>query len=237
MNQAPAPNFVPEFIIESPGHGTQAQRATRRRGMETHRKWIKNWLRKLPQGNADWNNDFPSTAEDIDRIRKRLTLSHLESRGQMDWVTLLDTYAACANQFDGRELQLYSMIMVATCHVAHNNGLPRDMMVEAMGKCITGGTDTLRSKRFALPKCIQIGDELAKVLGVRAYELPLRVNSYFTFGQHFTGECFPLLREEITAAFRPSAHLPSEVLRIPNLVFDLCGGKLRKLKRVWQPVH
>lgn len=53
------------------------------------------------------------------------------------------------------------------------------------------------------------------------------VNSYFTFGQHFTGECFPLLREEITAAFRPSTSLPSEVLRIPNLVFDLCGGKLR----------
>ncbi|KAH7170739.1 hypothetical protein EDB81DRAFT_178157 [Dactylonectria macrodidyma] len=225
--------FAAEFIVESPGQPAP-QRATRRRGMETHRKWIRNWMKRLPQGDEDWDNNFPSTADEICRIRERLTMAHVESRHQMDWVTILHTYASWAKEFDGRELQLHNMVMVAACHVAHSDGLPRDVMLEAMAKCISGGGDTLRSKRFALPKCIQIGDELVNVLGVRAYELPLRVNSYFTFGQHFTGECFPLLREEATAAHPPSKQLPSEVLRIPSLVFDLCGGECgRKFHRCW----
>lgn len=174
MNSQSTPKITAEFIIESPGHGVQAQRAARRRGMETHRKWIINWMKRLPQGEEDWNNDFPCTIEDIEGVRRRLTLAHLEDRQQMDWLALLHTYAACAKDFDGRELQLHNMIMVAACHVAHSDGLAREAMQAAMAKCISGGSDTLRSKRFALPKCIQIGDELAKVLGSRAYELPLR---------------------------------------------------------------
>ncbi|RMJ12622.1 hypothetical protein BHE90_009328 [Fusarium euwallaceae] len=227
MNPQQPPGFAAEFIVEDPGRPVP-QRPVRRRGLETQRKWIRNWMKRLPQGDEDWDNNSPSTPDDIQRLRDRLTLSHIQSRHEMDWATLLDTYAAAAKDFEGRELQLHSMVMVAACHVAYNNGLPRDDMLQAMAKCISGGSDTLRSKRFALPKCILIGDELASVLGVRAYELPLRVNSYFTFGQHFTSECFPLLREESAVAHRPTTPLPSEVLRIPSLVFDLCNGKVSR---------
>ncbi|KAF4979089.1 hypothetical protein FZEAL_4649 [Fusarium zealandicum] len=233
MNPPQPPAFAAEFIVEDPGKPVP-QRPIRRRGLETQRKWIKNWMKRLPQGDEDWDNNCPSTPDDIQRLRDRLTLSHIESRHEMDWTTLLDAYASSAKDFEGRELQLHSMVMVAACHVAYNHGLSRDEMLQAMAKCINGGSDTLRSKRFALPKCIQIGDELANVLGVRAYELPLRVcsnpavNSYFTFGQHFTSECFALLREESAIAHRPSTPLPSEALRIPSLVFDLCNGKVSR---------
>ncbi|KAM5351741.1 hypothetical protein ACJ41O_004464 [Fusarium nematophilum] len=227
MNPPQPPGLTPEFIVEDPGKPIP-QRPVRRRGLETQRRWIKNWMKRLPQGDEDWDNNTPSTPDEIQILRGRLTLSHVESRHEMDWETLLDAYAAAAKDFEGRELQLHSMVMVAACHVAFHHGLSRDEMLKAMAKCISGGSDTLRSKRFALPKCIQIGDELANVLGVRAYELPLRVNSYFTFGQHFTVDCFQLLREESAVAHRPSTQLPSELLRIPSLVFDLCNGKVSR---------
>ncbi|ESU13253.1 hypothetical protein FGSG_07063 [Fusarium graminearum PH-1] len=144
----------------------------------------------------------------------------------MDWYTLLDHYAAASKGFEpGRETQIHCMVMVALCHVAHSQGLTTDEIMLAMAKCVSGGTDTLRSKRFALPKCVQIGDELEKVLGPRAYELPLRVSAYFTFGQHFTAECFSILRRESESAHRPKNSLPSELLRIPNLVYDVCDGR------------
>ncbi|KAM0338978.1 hypothetical protein ACHAPQ_001968 [Fusarium lateritium] len=236
MNSLSSPNFAAEFIAEDPGRPVP-QRPVRRRGMNDQIKWVKSWAAKLPQGDEDWDNNKPSTPNDIMRLHGRLTISHIGGRRDMDWLTLLNTYAAAARHFEGREVQLHCMVMVAACHVAHNQGLETPEVMEAMARCVTGGSDTLRSKRFALPKCVQIGDELAKVLGARAYELPLRVNSYFTFGQHFTGECFPILRRECAFAHRPKTKLPSEALRIPNLVFDLCEGKvsLEQIEKALEP--
>lgn len=164
-------------------------------------------MKRLPQGDEDWDNNSPSTPDDIQRLRDRLTLSHIQSRHEMDWATLLDTYAAAAKDFEGRELQLHSMVMVAACHVAYNNGLPRDDMLQAMAKCISGGSDTLRSKRFALPKCILIGDELASVLGVRAYELPLR-GTLSTRLAHFLIHRYEILMSssQLVLYFRPALY-------------------------------
>ncbi|KAF4992110.1 hypothetical protein FGRMN_7388 [Fusarium graminum] len=236
MNHLQSPSFAAEFIAEDPGRPVP-QRPVRRRGMNDQIKWVKSWVAKLPQGDEDWDNNKPSTPGDILRLRDRLTISHIKGRRDMDWLTLLNTYAAAARDFEGREVQLHCMVMVAACHVAHNQGIETPEVMEAMARCVTGGSDTLRSKRFALPKCVQIGDELAKVLGARAYELPLRVNSYFTFGQHFTGECFPILRRECAFAHRPKTKLPSEALRIPNLVFEICEGKvsLEQIEKALEP--
>ncbi|KAL7769348.1 hypothetical protein ACKLNR_000732 [Fusarium oxysporum f. sp. zingiberi] len=236
MSSSQSPSFTAEFIKEEPGKPVP-QKPVRRRGLNDQIKWVKAWMSKLPQGNEDWDNNRPSTLEDILRLRDRLTISHVESRRDMDWLTLLETYAAASKDFEGRETQLHCMVMVAACHVAHDQGLTINDVMDAMAKCVTGGSDTLRSKRFALPKCVQIGDELAKVLGPRAYELPLRVNSYFTFGQHFTVECFPILRRESAFAHRPNNKLPSELLRIPSLVYELCDGKvsLQQIEKALEP--
>ncbi|KAF4967607.1 hypothetical protein FSARC_4854 [Fusarium sarcochroum] len=165
MNPPPQPpSFAAEFIAEDPGRPVP-QKPIRRRGLGNRRKWVQNWMKKLPQGDEDWDNNSPSTPEEIQRLRDRLTLSHIESRQEMDWGTLLDTYAAAAKDFEGREFQLHSMVMVALCLVAHSQGLKREKIIEFMAKSVSGGSDTLRSKRFALPKCVQIGDALAKVLG------------------------------------------------------------------------
>ncbi|KAF5023856.1 hypothetical protein F66182_4060 [Fusarium sp. NRRL 66182] len=174
MNPPPQPpSLAAEFIAEDPGKPIP-QRPARRRGLESLKKWVKNWMKKLPQGDEDWDNNIPSTPEDIQRLRSRLTISHIGSRRDMDWVTLLETYAASAKDFEGREAQLHAMVMVAACQVAYSHGLSKEDMHAVMAKCVTGGSDTLRSKRFALPKSIKISDELANVLGARAYELPLR---------------------------------------------------------------
>ncbi|KAM0554157.1 hypothetical protein ACHAPJ_006956 [Fusarium lateritium] len=166
MNPPPQPpSFAAEFIAEDPGRPVP-QKPIRRRGLGDRRKWVQNWMKKLPQGDEDWDNNSPSTPEEIQRLRDRLTLSHIESRQEMDWETLLNTYAAAARDFEGREFQLHSMVMVALCLVAHSQGLTRELVIELMAKSVSGGSDTLRSKRFALPKCVQIGDALAKVLGV-----------------------------------------------------------------------
>jgi hypothetical protein len=228
MNSPQSTSFAAsEFITENPGKPVR-QKPVRRRGMNDQIKWVRSWMAKLPQGDEDWDNNRPSTAEDILRLHSRLTISHVGSRRNMDWHTLLDTYAAASKDFEpGRETQTHCMVMVALCHVAHSQGLTTDEVMTAMAKCVSGGSDTLRSKRFALPKCVQIGDELEKVLGPRAYELPLRVSAYFTFGQHFTTECFEILRTESASAHRPKSNLPSGMLRIPNLVHDVCDGKVR----------
>ncbi|KAM0507098.1 hypothetical protein ACHAP8_000724 [Fusarium lateritium] len=175
MNTPQSSSFAAsEFITENPGRPV-AQKYVRRRGLNDQIKWVRSWMAKLPQGDEDWDNNRPSTPEDILRLHSRLTISHIGSRRNMDWYTLLDTYAAASKDFEpGRETQTHCMVMVALCHVAHSQGLTTDEVMTAMAKCVSGGSDTLRSKRFALPKCVQIGDELEKVLGPRAYELPLR---------------------------------------------------------------
>ncbi|WZH44710.1 hypothetical protein QYS62_005737 [Fusarium acuminatum] len=169
MNSLSSPSFAAEFIAEDPGRPVP-QRPVRRRGMNDQIKWVKSWVAKLPQGDEDWDNNKPSTPIDISRLHDRLTISHIGGRRDMDWLTLLNTYAAAARNFEGREVQLHCMVMVAACHVAHNQGLETPEVMKAMARCVTGGSDTLRSKRFALPKCVQIGDELAKALGARALE-------------------------------------------------------------------
>ncbi|KAF0644571.1 hypothetical protein FPSE5266_02721 [Fusarium pseudograminearum] len=238
MNTPQSSSFAAaEFITENPGKPVP-QKPVRRRGLNDQIKWVRSWMAKLPQGDEDWDNNRPSTPEDILRLHSRLSISHIESRRNMDWYTLLDHYAAASEGFEpGRETQIHCMVMVALCHVAHSQGLTTDEIMSAMAKCVSGGTDTLRSKRFALPKCVQIGDELEKVLGPRAYELPLRVSAYFTFGQHFTAECFSILRRESESAHRPKSNLPSEVLRIPNLVYDVCDGRvsLEEIERALEP--
>ncbi|KAF5546061.1 hypothetical protein FNAPI_8949 [Fusarium napiforme] len=161
MYSSQSPSFTAEFIKEEPGKPVP-QKPVRRRGLNDQIKWVKAWMSKLPQGDEDWDNNRPSTLEDILRLRDRLTISHVESRRDMDWLTLLETYAAASKDFEGRETQLHCMVMVAACHVAHDQGLTINEVMDAMAKCVTGGSDTLRSKRFALPKCVQIGDELAK---------------------------------------------------------------------------
>jgi hypothetical protein len=175
MNTPQSSSFAAsEFITENPGKPVP-QKPVRRRGLNDQIKWVRSWMAKLPQGDEDWDNNRPSTPEDILRLHSRLTVSHIGSRRNMDWHTLLDTYAAASEDFEpGRETQTHCMVMVALCHVAHSQGLTTDEVMTAMAKCVSGGSDTLRSKRFALPKCVQIGDELEKVLGPRAYELPLR---------------------------------------------------------------
>ncbi|KAF9777002.1 hypothetical protein IL306_004732 [Fusarium sp. DS 682] len=173
MYSSQSPSFTTEFIKEEPGKPVP-QKPVRRRGLNDQIRWVKAWMSKLPQGDEDWDNNRPSTPDDILRLRDRLTISHVKSRRDMDWLTLLETYAAASKDFEGRETQLHCMVMVAVCHVAHDQALTINEAMDAMAKCVTGGNDTLRSKRFALPKCVQIGDELAKVLGARAYELPLR---------------------------------------------------------------
>ncbi|CAG7554465.1 unnamed protein product [Fusarium equiseti] len=238
MNTPQSSTFAAaEFITENPGKPVP-QKPVRRRGLNDQIRWVRAWMAKLPQGDEDWDNNRPSTPEDILQLHARLTISHVRSRRNMDWHTLLDAYAAASSGFEpGRETQTHCMVMVALCHVAHSQGLTTDEVMTAMAKCVSGGSDTLRSKRFALPKCVQIGDELAEVLGPRAYELPLRVSAYFTFGQHFTAECFDILRRESAVAHRPRNNLPSEVLRIPNLVYDVCDGKvsLEQIERALEP--
>lgn len=175
MNTPQSSTFAAaEFITENPGKPVP-QKPVRRRGLNDQIRWVRAWMAKLPQGDEDWDNNRPSTPEDISQLHARLTISHVGSRRNMDWHTLLDAYAAASSGFEpGRETQTHCMVMVALCHVAHSQGLTTDEVMTAMAKCVSGGSDTLRSKRFALPKCVQIGDELAEVLGPRAYELPLR---------------------------------------------------------------
>ncbi|KAG8666023.1 hypothetical protein FPOAC1_010825 [Fusarium poae] len=153
MNSPQSTSFAAsEFITENPGKPVR-QKPVRRRGMNDQIKWVRSWMAKLPQGDEDWDNNRPSTAEDILRLHSRLTISHVGSRRNMDWHTLLDTYAAASKDFEpGRETQTHCMVMVALCHVAHSQGLTTDEVMTAMAKCVSGGSDTLRSKRFALPK-------------------------------------------------------------------------------------
>ncbi|RFN45698.1 hypothetical protein FIE12Z_10074 [Fusarium flagelliforme] len=191
MNTPQSSTFAAaEFITENPGKPVP-QKPVRRRGLNDQIRWVRAWMAKLPQGDEDWDNNRPSTPEDILQLHARLTISHVASRRNMDWHTLLDAYAAASSGFEpGRETQTHCMVMVALCHVAHSQGLTTDEVMTAMAKCI--------------------GDELAEVLGPRAYELPLRVSAYFTFGQHFTAECFDILRRESAVAHRPRNNLPSE---------------------------
>ncbi|KAF5239292.1 hypothetical protein FAUST_5057 [Fusarium austroamericanum] len=136
MNTPQSSSFAAaEFITENPGKPVP-QKPVRRRGLNDQIKWVRSWMAKLPQGDEDWDNNRPSTPEDILRLHSRLSISHIESRRNMDWYTLLDHYAAASKGFEpGRETQIHCMVMVALCHVAHSQGLTTDEIMLAMAKC------------------------------------------------------------------------------------------------------
>ena len=75
MSSSQSPSFTAEFIKEEPGKPVP-QKPVRRRGLNDQIKWVKAWMSKLPQGDEDWDNNRPSTLEDILRLRDRLKQRH-----------------------------------------------------------------------------------------------------------------------------------------------------------------
>ncbi|KAH7186356.1 hypothetical protein DER44DRAFT_681973 [Fusarium oxysporum] len=189
---------------------------------------IKTFLRALPKGEEDWDDKAPRTQEQIEQLRLDLTLSKLvrEGRAKMKPKALLQSFAEeHAALLRNLESQIHSFVFIALGDVAIKSDLPvRD--VDEMTMAYTGAQrSAVRTLRLGVRRWIKASDTLRQSWLPRADELPLRHEDIGIL-REITIEGDRAVLADVKV-YIPKKQLPSSSLRIPNIIYELHGGKLR----------
>ncbi|KAK2922600.1 hypothetical protein FoTM2_017453 [Fusarium oxysporum f. sp. vasinfectum] len=200
---------------------------------------IKTFLRALPKGEEDWDDKAPRTQEQIEQLRLDLTLSKLvrEGRAKMKPKALLQSFAEeHAALLRNLESQIHSFVFIALGDVAIKSDLPvRE--VDEMTMAYTGAQrSAVRTLRLGVRRWIKASDTLRQSWLPRADELPLRRRSFIHVMKKIPDEDIEILREMTVEGdqavladvkvYIPKKQLSSSSLRIPNIIYELHGGKL-----------
>ncbi|KAG6977958.1 hypothetical protein IWW34DRAFT_857918 [Fusarium oxysporum f. sp. albedinis] len=201
---------------------------------------VKTFLRALPKGEEDWDDKAPRTQEQIEQLRLDLTLSKLvrEGRAKMKPKALLQSFAEeHAALLRDLESQIHSFVFIALGDVAIKSDLPvRE--VDEMTMAYTGAQrSAVRTLRLGVRRWIKASDTLRQSWLPRADELPLRRKSFIHIMKKIPDEDIGILREMTVEGdqavladvkvYIPKKQLSSSSLRIPNIIHELHGGKLR----------
>ncbi|SPJ83508.1 uncharacterized protein FTOL_10091 [Fusarium torulosum] len=200
---------------------------------------IKTFLRALPKGEEDWDDKEPHTQEQIEQLRLDLTLSKLarEGRAEMKPKALLQSFAEDhAALLRNLESQIHSFVFIALGDVAIKSDLPVREVDEMMMAYTGAQRSVLRILRLGVRRWIKASDTLRQSWLTRADELPLRRKSFIHIMKKIPDEDIGILREmtvegdqavlEDVKVYIPKKQLSSSSLRIPNIIYELHGGKL-----------
>lgn len=139
---------------------------------------------QLPDCDSDWNSKL-STRSDVKRIVDELTLSRmrLSSGADFDWLQVL-SYFALQMKYKRRDTSIssfYALVFISTCNIAILDDCPVGIVNQAMKNCLRDyGMDkddlhfqSLERIRGGAVAGIRLLNECMRVVGYRAYELPL----------------------------------------------------------------
>ncbi|RGP71134.1 hypothetical protein FLONG3_7262 [Fusarium longipes] len=162
------------------------------------------FIAQIPQSDTDWSRHVSSN-DDIQSLCNDLKLPYLypEFQSHIDWSRLFDECAQhLARACDNPPLaSLFSLIFVAACQVALDDGCPRETVLRGLGSCAR--------------HCGMAEDELTELVLDNVRE------------GRCDSACFSFIQKRISSTYRPTVPLQSECLEIPALVYDLLGGEVR----------
>ncbi|KAI8681824.1 hypothetical protein NCS55_00435700 [Fusarium keratoplasticum] len=198
-----------------------------------------NFLAEVPQDDATWSRYLNSNG-DVRSLCHRLRLPFLYPgiRDCFDWGKLFGECKwhlarACENP---PLASLFSLIFIAACHVALADGCPREIVSSGIRECVRQCgiweyelTEPMLDRlREGAVKGIMILTEFARVVGSRAYEIPLHTPNCFQLFSRCTPACITFVKSHIPSTYRPTTPLEADCLEIPSLVYDILGGSKSK---------
>ncbi|KAH6888488.1 hypothetical protein B0T10DRAFT_55266 [Thelonectria olida] len=210
---------------------------------------VVSFLRGLPQGEEDWDNNKPETEEDLLELRKGLTLSvsfsndqhySRQDRAEWTWTQLLEEYAnhmAHVHPVDGLERQMYEFVFTGLCSIGLKvYYMDMRQVDKIMSTALRDSGNMLSKKRMGVPKYIEMLNVLdSYLMGERAHEIPMRRKTWLNRAPCFSPRHFTVLIDYITGVrkddkflpYMPRKIFPSGNLRIVDIIFETCGGELR----------
>ncbi|KAJ4314695.1 hypothetical protein N0V84_008770 [Fusarium piperis] len=163
-----------------------------------------NFLAQVPQSDAAWSR-YLNTNAAVHSLCHRLRVPFLQPhvKGSIDWEKF---FAECdwhlARAFENPALaSLFSFVFIAACHVALVNGCPRDLVLDGIRCCVRHSgiweyelTEPMLDRlREGALKGIMILTEYARVVGSRAYEIPLHtVHAMYSSVHNLCEKSYPV---------------------------------------------
>lgn len=149
---------------------TKGERATE--ATPHDRDLITRFLKQLPKGQLDWDNEVPKC--DPSYLYDRLSLSDIRtsSRAEMTWESLLQALADRRHEFPNNDL--YQLVILSFYRVALKSGAKKNVLDQYLSQAISNSSQTLKLKLGAALKCNAILAYLEGPLHTRAAEVPLR---------------------------------------------------------------
>lgn len=142
------------------------------------------FLTQLPQNDTEWSR-YLSCNEDVRSLCHRLKIPSLYPgfQAHLDWSRLFDqcTWHLADACHDPPLASLFSLVFVATCHVALSDGCPHETVFSGLRACLRqcGVADEELTKpmldrvREGVVTGIGILEEYTIMVGCRANEIPL----------------------------------------------------------------
>ncbi|PNY27664.1 Uncharacterized protein TCAP_02411, partial [Tolypocladium capitatum] len=205
-------------------------------------------LRKMPQGEEDWNNEL-SSPDKVEDLRRRLTLSGIEQDTSLE--DIFQAYVErlkYLNQIGAEaDAEFLKIIAIATGEVAIKEfelrSPPYTQAHEELKRAVNNGIracfwqngsaakldDKLVVEyRRAVQRGTQLLWSLAGHLGFRAYELPWHVRHLLSIFMicRYNGAVQYIMHKVTFEAYRPREQWDSRIVFIPNLVHANLGGRL-----------
>ncbi|RSL89946.1 hypothetical protein CDV31_015785 [Fusarium ambrosium] len=201
---------------------------------------IKTFLRALPKGEEDWDDKKPRTQEGIEQLRNELALSKIDGakRAEMDSQTLLKAFTdEHATLLEDTRSQIHAFVFIALGEVAIGLGFRAKTVNEMVANYMRVPETSARTMRLGVRRWIKASDVLRRSWLGRADELPFRRNKFAHSMKKLPDEAINILGDmkvlgdhavlEDVLVYIPKRQLSSGCLRLPNIVYDLYGGRVR----------
>ncbi|RSL50342.1 hypothetical protein CEP51_015359 [Fusarium floridanum] len=199
---------------------------------------IKTFLRALPKGEEDWDDKRPHTQAEINDLRYELTLHKIprQERAGMRPRELLQAFAVeHAALLKEAKSQIHMLAFIALGEVAVGLGL-RPKEVNATVAEYTGVSESaVRTMRLGVRRWIKASDVLRRTWLSRVDELPFRRTNFIHTIKKLSDENIGILGEvrieeeyavfDDVRVYIPRKQLSSDSLRLPDIIYELYGGK------------
>ncbi|KAK7428373.1 hypothetical protein QQZ08_005130 [Neonectria magnoliae] len=192
-------------------------------------------LAGMPKGKRSWDDYKPRSEEDIRNLFHGLILAEKPraERAALAWEQLLADYGEAVSSASEDEGQMYVAVYTAASVVAMRLGDCTEMLVHEKMALLNLKQSALRMNRVAVPKLIRLLDLIAERRGDRAYEILLRRKAMLNNAGRLTDSHFSVVDQMLSdpkSLYVPADSLPSALLRIPDILYELLGGEQRLVR-------
>ncbi|KAK7414157.1 hypothetical protein QQX98_006943 [Neonectria punicea] len=192
-------------------------------------------LAGMPKGKRSWDDYKLRSKEDVGNLFHGLILAEKSrtERAALGWEQLLVDYGEAVSSAAEDERQMYTAVYTAASVVAMRLGDCTETLVHEKMAFLKLRRSALRMNRVAVPKLVRLLDLIAERRGDRAYEILLRRKAMLNNAGRLTDSHFSVVAQMLSdpkTLYVPNDPLPSALLRIPDVLYELLGGEQRLIR-------